>query len=56
MIDYAEAILKIKTGEKKLHNLLLKSKLDEAEMTADDIIIAAIEVKQWIKGKRENHK
>jgi len=56
MIDYAEDILIIKTGEKKLHNLLLGSKLDEAEKMADEIIIAAIQVKQWIRGKRENHK
>jgi hypothetical protein len=56
MIDYAEAILKIKIGEKDLHNLLLSSKLDEAENRADDMIIALIEVKQWIRGKRENHK
>jgi hypothetical protein len=55
-MDYAEAILTIKTGEKKLHNLLLSSKLDEAEKMTDEIIIAAITVKQWIRGKSEDHK
>lgn len=58
MIDYADAILKLKIGERKLHNLLLSRKINgEAEQIADDCIIALIEIKQWIKRNQvENHK
>ena len=53
MIDYADAILKLKIGEKKLHNLLLSRKLDQnATGVVDDCIIALIEIKQWIKENR----
>lgn len=52
MIDYADAILKLKIGERKLHNLLLSRKLDKVEDVADDCIIALIQIKQWIKENR----
>lgn len=58
MIDYADAILKLKIGERKLHNLLLSRKIgNEATQVVDDCIIALIEIKQWIQRNQvENHK
>jgi len=57
MIDYADAILKLKIGERKLHNLLLSRKLGtQAIDVVDDCIIALVEIKQWIKENSENHK
>ncbi len=58
MIDYSEAILKLKIGEKKLHNLLLNRKLDKNTIDlVDDCIVALIEIKQWIKENQvDNHK
>lgn len=58
MIDYSEPILKLKIGERKLHDLLLKRKLDEnATAVVNDCIVALIEIKQWIEeNKRDNHK
>ena len=56
MIDYADAILKLKIGERKLHNLLLSRKLDKVEAVADDCIVSLIEIKQWIEENSENHK
>ena len=56
MIDYSDAILKLKIGERKLHNLLLSRKLDEVEDVADDCIIALIQIKQWIKEQSDYHK
>lgn len=57
MIDYSEPILKLKIGEKKLHNLLLSRKLDKNTMdVVDDCIVALIEIKQWIKENSENYK
>lgn len=47
MKDYADPILRIKIGEKHLHNLLLSSKLNEVENIANDMIVALIEIKQW---------
>lgn len=56
MIDYSDAILKLKIGERKLHNLLLSRKLDKVEAVADDCIIALIQIKQWIKEQSDYHK
>lgn len=57
MIDYSDAILKLKIGERKLHNLLLSRKLGkQATDVVDDCMIALIEIKQWIKENSENHK
>lgn len=57
MIDYADAILKLKIGERKLHNLLLSRKLGkQATDVVDDCMVALIEIKQWIKENSENHK
>lgn len=47
MKDYADPILRLKIGEKHLHNLLLSSKLNEVENIANDMIVALIEIKQW---------
>jgi hypothetical protein len=58
MIDYADAILKLKIGERKLHNLLLSRKIGkEAADVVDDCIVALIEIKQYIQRNQvENHK
>jgi hypothetical protein len=58
MIDYADAILKLKIGERKLHNLLLSRRINkEAEDIANDCIVALIEIKQYIQRNQvENHK
>lgn len=47
MKDYADPILRLKIGEKHLHNLLLSSKLNEVENIANDMIVSLIEIKQW---------
>lgn len=57
MIDYSEAILKLKIGERKLHDLLLKRKLDKNTTdVVNDCIVSLIEIKQWIEENSENHK
>lgn len=57
MIDYADAILKLKIGERKLHNLLLSRKLDKNTLDViDDCIVALIQIKQWIKENSEDYK
>jgi len=58
MIDYADAILKLKIGERKLHNLLLSRRIGrEAKDIADECIVALIEIKQYIERNQvENHK
>lgn len=58
MIDYADAILKLKIGEKKLHNLLLSRKINrEAVDVIDECIVALIEIKQYVQRNQvENHK
>lgn len=57
MIDYADAILKLKIGERNLHDLLLRRKLDKSALdVADDCIVALIQIKQWIKEQRDYHK
>lgn len=57
MIDYADAILKLKIGERKLHNLLLSRKLDKNTLDViDDCIVELIKIKQWIKENSEDYK
>ncbi len=57
MIDYADAILKLKIGERKLHNLLLSRKLDKNTLDViDDCIVELIRIKQWIKENSEDYK
>ena len=56
MIDYADAILKLKIGERKLHNLLLHNKLDEAAEVTVEMAKSLREIRNWIMGKQiENH-
>jgi hypothetical protein len=56
MIDYAEHILKLKIGERKLHNLLLENKLDEAAEVTVEMAKSLREIRNWIMGKQiENH-
>lgn len=50
MKDYADSILRLKIGEKNLHNLLLKRRMDQDTLnTIDECIVALIEIKQWVK-------
>lgn len=50
MKDYADPILRLKIGEKNLHNLLLKRRMDQDTLnTIDECIVALIEIKQWVK-------
>lgn len=57
MIDYADAILKLKIGERKLHNLLLSRKLDKNTLDViDDCIVELIRIKRWIKENSEDYK
>ena len=56
MIDYSEGILKLKIGEKKLHNLLLHNKLDEAAEVTVEMSQALRDIRMWIIGKQvEDH-
>lgn len=55
MIDYSETILTLQTGKKKLTDLLLKRKYDLAIKVADDLIIALIDLKWWLRKQSENN-
>jgi len=56
MIDYAEHILKLKIGERKLHNLLLTNKLYEAQKVTVEMAKSLKEINNWIMEKQiENH-
>lgn len=50
MKDYADPILRLKIGEKHLHNLLLSRRINQDTIkTIDECIVALIEIKQWVK-------
>ena len=55
MIDYVETTMEIEIGKKKLDNLLLNKKFKEAIDKADDLIIALIDLKWWLKKQNENN-
>ena len=55
MIDYVETTIAIQIGKKKLDDLLLKNKYKEAITQADDMIVALIDLKWWLKKQNENN-
>jgi hypothetical protein len=56
MIDYAQVIIDLQTGRKKLEQLLTKKKFDKVEDEANDLIIALIDLKWWARKQNENNK
>jgi hypothetical protein len=55
MIDYSETILAIQTGKKKLNDLLTKRQFSLAAAIVDDLIIALIDLKWWLKKQNDNN-
>lgn len=55
MIDYSETILSLQTGSKKLLNLLVKRNFKAAINVVDDLIIALIDLKWWLRKQIENN-
>jgi hypothetical protein len=55
MIDYSETILAIQTGRKKLSDLLTKRQFSLAAAIVDDLIIALIDLKWWLKKQDDNN-
>lgn len=49
MIDYAQVIIDLQTGRKELEKLLTKKQYEKAVQQADDLIIALIDLKWWLK-------
>jgi hypothetical protein len=56
MIDYVETTIALQTGKKKLDDLLLKKKFEEATDAADEMIIALVDLKWWLRNQNDNHK
>jgi hypothetical protein len=54
MIDYSETILTLQTGRKELSDLLTKRKFDLAIKVVDDLIVALIDLKWWLR-KQNDH-
>ena len=55
MIDYSETILALQTGKTKLNDLLTKRKFKLALAIVDDLIIALIDLKWWLRKQIENN-
>ena len=55
MIDYSETTLAVKTGMKQLDNLLLKREWEKSEDKINDVIVALIDLKWWLKKQYENN-
>jgi hypothetical protein len=53
MLDYSEALLRLKTGISNLGYLFLKRDRKEALNLINDMIVTLIELKQWLS-KNEN--
>ena len=54
MIDYSETILVLQTGKKKLSDLLTKRKYKLAIDVVDDLIVALIDLKWWLRKQNES--
>jgi hypothetical protein len=48
MIDYAETILELKTGERELSKLLQQRDFNKALDKCNDLIVALIDLKFWL--------
>lgn len=55
MIDYAETVLELKTGEKELSKLLQQRNFKDAKEKCNDLIIALIDLKCWLDKQNENN-
>jgi hypothetical protein len=55
MIDYAQVIIDLQTGRKNLEQLLTNKKFALAKESANDLIIALIDLKWWIDEQNENN-
>lgn len=55
MIDYAETIIALQTGRNKLTDLLTKRKFEMAIKAVDDLIVALIDLKWWLRKQIDNH-
>lgn len=55
MIDYSETILTLQTGRKELNDLLTKKKYSLAIKVVDNLIVALIDLKWWLRKQIDNH-
>ena len=55
MIDYSETILALQTGKKKLSDLLTKRQYKLAINVIDDLIVALVDLKWWLRKQNENN-
>jgi len=56
MIDYAETILELKRGEKELSHLLQQKDWIKSINKSEDLIVALIDLKWWLKKQNETNK
>ena len=56
MIDYSETILALQTGGRKLLQLLVKRQWKLAIDKVDDLIVALIDLKWWLRKQNEDNK
>ena len=54
MIDYIETTIALQTGKKKLDDLLLKKKFEEATDAVDQMITDLVDLKWWLR-KQNDH-
>lgn len=54
MIDYVETTIALQTGKKKLDDLLLKKKFEEATHAVDQMIADLVDLKWWLR-KQNDH-
>jgi len=55
MIDYSETLLTLQIGSRKLLHLLVKRQWKTAINVVDDLIVALIDLKWWLKKQNENN-
>ena len=56
MTDYSETLLKIESTLRKYHNLMLKSKWDEATQAMRDVRTMTDWLVEWTKERHDYHK
>jgi hypothetical protein len=55
-VDYSTILMKVEQLEKDLHDACLHKHYDKVPHMVDDLIVQALQLKQWVKSQREEKK
>lgn len=52
-VDYSTILMKVERLEKAIHDACLHKNYEKVPQLADDLIVQALQIKQWVKGRKK---